>query len=300
SLHFERSYWVRAYSYASIEDRKWNKPIPKNDGILKLDLENGSYETILPIEKIVEISEDSIPGTSSHWIEHIMLNRQANRFAFYHRYGSNENFKTNLLTADCEGKNIWLHPGNKDFQFTHLGWKDKDTFAIYTIGKSKSLQRYNKIQRKSSYMSKAISFYRNYLKRFMPKKISHSVLQSNNYYALIKDQTNEIETIESDILNRDGHPSFSKDGRYMLTDTYEDKNSYRHLLLYDTILKQKILLGKFYSSFNSTGWRADLHPRFSIDDNRIVIDSAHTGRHQVMILRINWDDVRKQLNPNNS
>ena len=43
------------------------------------------------------------------------------------------------------------------------------------------------------------------------------------------------EEIPRGLFNLDGHPSFTKNGRYMLTDTYEDEESYRHLYIYDLL-----------------------------------------------------------------
>lgn len=87
----------------------------------------------------------------------------------------------------------------------------------------------------------------------------------------------------------DGHPSWTRDKRYMLTDSYPDKSSYRHLMLYDTAADCVHPVGRFFSPFNNCSYRCDLHPRFSRDDQQIVIDTAHSGRHQMLVLKIDWD-----------
>ncbi|MFO8068221.1 MAG: hypothetical protein R6U11_11635, partial [Bacteroidales bacterium] len=55
SLNFERCYWTRAYSYAPIVDQSWNKRIPEEDGIVKINLETGQKETIIKINDFLKL-----------------------------------------------------------------------------------------------------------------------------------------------------------------------------------------------------------------------------------------------------
>ena len=293
SLNFERCYWTRAYSYASVKDENWNKNIPSEDGILKIDLKTGIAQRIISIQEIVNLSNgnDQIP----HWIEHIMLNPNSDRFSFYHRYGSKSNFLTKVITADIDGKNIWQHPYNDGDRYSHLGWRDNYTYILYTISQSKTQTSYKKFEEKNSNSKLIIALYRKYLKLVIPRNFAKSIMRTKKYYALTVDKNKIIEIVDPGILNQDGHPSFTRDGRFMLTDTYEDKNSYRHLLLYDSFSKKLKELGRFFSTYNSCGWRADLHPRFSYDEQFVIIDSNHNGYHQILILKLDWARLKKQL-----
>lgn len=98
-------------------------------------------------------------------------------------------------------------------------------------------------------------------------------------YFSVQDQSKDYFVIGKDILTQDGHPGFSKDGRWMLTDTYPDKSRLSCLILYDTLENRKYELGRFYSSMHYIGEnRCDLHPRFNnSSDNIITFDSVHTG-----------------------
>lgn len=98
-------------------------------------------------------------------------------------------------------------------------------------------------------------------------------------YLLLHDQSEDFSVIGEGILTQDGHPGFSKDGRWMLTDSYPDKSRLSGLILYDTLKKRKYELGRFYSSMHYVGEnRCDLHPRFNnSSDNIITFDSVHTG-----------------------
>jgi Tol biopolymer transport system component len=51
---------------------------------------------------------------------------------------------------------------------------------------------------------------------------------------------------------------------------------------------EKVLLGRFHAPEEYRGeWRCDLHPRFSPDGRRVVIDSTHEGNgRQLYVLDI--------------
>lgn len=108
-------------------------------------------------------------------------------------------------------------------------------------------------------------------------------------YYLINVVTGERKIIGEGILDKygDGHPSFSPDGRWIVTDTYPDKARIRHLLLYDTKNNELHEIGKFFSpwKFNNEK-RCDLHPRWSPDGNFISIDSTHEGKRRNYIIDV--------------
>lgn len=85
----------------------------------------------------------------------------------------------------------------------------------------------------------------------------------------------------------DGHPSLSPDGRYIVTDTYPDRERQRHLLLYDRETDEVTELGRFFEPLQYTGkTRCDLHPRWSPDGSAISFDSTHTGRRDSYVLDV--------------
>jgi hypothetical protein len=76
----------------------------------------------------------------------------------------------------------------------------------------------------------------------------------------------------------DGHPSFSPDRRWIVTDTYPDRGRMRRLLLCHPSSGEIIEVGAFRSPWRYDGVRrCDLHPRWSPDGGRISIDSSHEG-----------------------
>lgn len=287
SLNFERCYWTRAYNYAPIVDENWNKRIPVIDGIIKIDLKTGDVKTIISLSDFLKQEDIIDDGITAHWFEHIMMNPSGTRFSFYYRYGNKEKFTTRVYTSDINGENIWKHPAKEGDNFSHLGWIDNENYSLFTYPQTNIGNWYSKdvVKKKNSFIR---LFYRKLIKPFFsPKAIE--LVKGSNYYALTKDMQHVYQHLNKGILSSDGHPGFTKNGRFMLTDTYEDKNNFRNLILYDSQKKKIFILGKFYSTYNSCGWRADLHPRFSHDDKYIIIDSTHNGINQIIVLEANWD-----------
>ena len=100
---------------------------------------------------------------------------------------------------------------------------------------------------------------------------------------------NNYERLGNGLLDYDGHGAFSPDGRWMITDTYPDRVSHEQKLYLMDMKTQAILpLGRFVEppEFNS-GWRCDLHPRWSPEGDKIGFNSTFTGSRQVYIFKFN-------------
>jgi hypothetical protein len=90
------------------------------------------------------------------------------------------------------------------------------------------------------------------------------------------------------VLTRDGHCTFSPDGRWMITDTYPDSKRRQHLFVMDAKTAKAARLASFYAPPEYRGdWRCDLHPRWDRESRRICIDSTHEGIRQVYVVELN-------------
>ena len=296
TLQFERCAWCRAYHYESIRNPKWNMPIPEEDGIFRVDLETGAVKRIIAIKDVVNLLKpEEHTADCSHWIEHIMLNPSGTRFAFYHRFGSSAGFNTIAYTANSDGGGIRRMPSEKGAAFSHLGWITDRQFVVFSYRGSKIGKKYISIRTKREFnlRSLVVSVLRPIVRLLIPAKTRSNMLVSR-HYVFAEDGGNILFDTRSNKINDygDGHPSFTKDGRFMLTDTYADADGYRNLLLFDCESKKHLVLGRFHSPFNNCGYRADLHPRFSRDEKSVIIDSAHTGQHQIHVFALDWDAIR--------
>ncbi len=105
-----------------------------------------------------------------------------------------------------------------------------------------------------------------------------------NYY---KDKKGFVKIIGVNDFLKDGHPSISPDGKWMLTDEYPDKSRFSSLYLYDLINEKKYIVGEFYQPFKYKGEiRIDLHPKWSKNGHFISIDSGHNGRRCLYVINV--------------
>lgn len=284
SVDFERSYWCRAYHYESIVNNDLNVPVAYGDGVFRIDLRTGERKLIIPIEKIIEEGFVDEFRTAKHWVEHIMLNPSGNRFAFYHRYDAGNGYKTRAFTANVDGTGLYLLPDWQLNDWSHLGWKDDEHFVIFGIKRKPIGEAYQSVVRSTGMIGNLLrKVYRATLAKLVTPQMHHKIAASS-CYQLYKDRHGKIGQYDVGLLVHDGHPSFTKDGRYMLTDTYADEEGYRHLMIFNVEKNKLTEIGKFFSPFNACSYRADLHPRFSADESKVIIDSAHSGRHQMVVI----------------
>ena len=85
-----------------------------------------------------------------------------------------------------------------------------------------------------------------------------------------------------------GHQTYLPVGNkldWILNDNYPNRDRLQTLYLYHIPTDKRIDLGQFRSPIEYTGeWRCDLHPRFSPDGKKVVIDSPHEGNGRQMYL----------------
>ncbi len=106
------------------------------------------------------------------------------------------------------------------------------------------------------------------------------------HYFLFRDRSAGVSTMGERWFSGDGHCSFSPDGRWVLTDTYPDKEYHRSLMLYDRRRDVRIDIGRFYSIPTESPIRCDLHPRWSRDGRKVCIDSTHEGSRQMYVIDV--------------
>ena len=104
-------------------------------------------------------------------------------------------------------------------------------------------------------------------------------------FYLFDERTGEAEPVGTDVMTRDGHCTYLPGGKWILNDTYPDKDRNQTPFLYEVATGRIVPLGHFYLPPEYKGeWRCDTHPRFSPDGRSVVIDSPHTGQGRQMHL----------------
>jgi hypothetical protein len=275
-INYERFYWVRpGYNYQNIKNEKF-KGFVVDDGIFRIDLESGEVKKIIDIKEILEINRLKEFDTSYHWLEHMMYNPSGERFIFFHRW-RNTKENTRLYSAKSDGTDIISFP---DVRFySHACWKSEREFSIWARDfESGVVEKF-----KQSNLRKILRPFYHLIKPMLPKKAIKSVGVRAKHYKM-ESRFAYFEDCFSDLLEvaKFGHQRWIGDN--LLTDTYEDEENFRWLYFLDTKNQKLIPLAKFYSHYNKSGYRCDLHPR--VNEKFITIDSSHTKKRKQVILEI--------------
>ena len=306
SLDFERSYWCRAYHYQSVTNIQKEGRIIEGDGIYEIDLQNNTRKLLIDIHDIVKNSPDSNFDSMKHWVEHIMINPSGTKFCFLHRFspqGEIKYYKTRICIANIDGSGLQVIPGWNKYMWSHFGWKNDSDFVIYTY---KRLVPFNSAKENDSTIKKEKNFstIRTLIKiavgikDILPKRILNIFKSENFYYQYYECKNGKYELADSwknSFFNIDGHPSFTSDGRYMLTDSYPDDNGYRRYIIFDTMTHKGMIIAKMPENKQEGNVACDLHPKLSKDNLNVVFDTTSSGKHSMILFDINWDIIKKKI-----
>ncbi|MFB3827979.1 MAG: hypothetical protein ACE15B_14510 [Bryobacteraceae bacterium] len=104
-------------------------------------------------------------------------------------------------------------------------------------------------------------------------------------FYLYEDRTDRVEVVGEGVMVSDGHCTYLPGNRWIVCDTYPDKERYQHPYLFDTRSGARHPLGHFLSPKEYTGeWRCDTHPRISRDGRMVTVDLVHNGGRQVYLI----------------
>lgn len=284
-VNYERLYFPRlGYAYAGIVRERWNQPLPPDDGLFRLDLASHEVDLVVRTEDVVKLDPVSSMDGAVHYLEHAMFNPDGSRFCFLHRWLLPDGgIYGRLYTADEWGRDLrCLHDTG---YISHFGWRGphqlaawaRPASAVASLRRSRWLSRY--------LIRPLLPIYHRFVSQ--TSDLRRRLLRDT--YLLLDDRTGESRVLAPDVAwPDDGHCTWRPgDPRWMLTDTYEDEDSQRHLLLYDDERGEAFRIGSFHSLPETcrTGWRTDLHPRWDPSGRRVVIDSTHEDaeRHMYVI-----------------
>jgi hypothetical protein len=111
--------------------------------------------------------------------------------------------------------------------------------------------------------------------------------KDGNKFYTVDVLSGETKVIGADVLTQDGHCSYSPDRRWILNDTYPDKERMQWLMLFKVSNGRRYDLNKFHSPKQYTGpVRCDLHPRWNRDGTQVCIDGCHDAERQVYVLDV--------------
>jgi len=290
TLNFARLENNGGYGYAGLKDKYENELFPKDDGIFRMNLKTGENELIVSLAKLVEF-KSGVPVNKSqhHYVTHALSNPKGTRFGFLHRHKLDDGGRsTRLFTADPDGSNLFcLAEGD----VSHFDWFDDEHIFIW--GRYRPLLAKMRQRNVFSHpiLKPILKFLRSKQKGFVRNTILGDKL------LLFTDKRAGADVIGGGVIVEDGHFTRLNESRWILGDTYVNKDMMIELFLYDLEEKKKVALGEFYAlpdavhntigdKWATSGMRSDLHPRWSRDGARVCIDSVHEGTRQMYVVDV--------------
>jgi hypothetical protein len=231
------------YGYAGLPDPHAEDPAPKDSGIFRLDLETGHQKLIISIADAAKITNPHADFTGA------------------------KHYFNHLL----------FNPDGSRFIFLHR-WR--------TRGKGGFGTRMLTARPDGTDIRVVDDYGRT--SHFIWRDTRHILAWAwhpshGNAFYLYEDGTRKVEVVGKGIMTQNGHCSYLPSNKWILNDTYPDRQRKQHVYLYNVATGRKVPLGSFYLPPQYKGeWRCDTHPRFSPDGRSVVIDSPHGGTGRQM------------------
>lgn len=281
----ERLYFCRpGYRYMGVVNDRWDNPVSYDDGIFLVDLENGETRLLVSTGAMAEKNPVGGMEKMDNYLEIFTWNPSGTRFAFFHRWNdARGEHTTRFYTAAADGSDLFMFPDTGFY--SHYTWKNDREITVWAQHNPIHPVLQASVRRNRVLTTLFRPAYR-LIKRVLEKLRAATYLPHVGYLELV-DGTQEVRALAPDVLTMNGHNTWTRDQKWMLADTYEDENSYRHLLLYNSGTGTSHEIGRFLSPYNGTTYRCDLHPRFDHDEKLVIIDSAHEeGQRQMYVFDV--------------
>ncbi len=234
--------------YVGTSENLLDDPVPDDDGVYSMDLKTGECRLVITLAQAAALRPRPDMDGAFHWINHIQYNTDGTRFAFLHR---------------------WKGPETGRSWFTRLVTANPDGTEIRILADEGGVSHYDWLG-----TDRVLAWARR-------------EPVGTRYFLFSDDDSGEAEVVGEGILTCDGHCSYSPDRRWILTDTYPDKESKRTLLLFNAAESRRVDVGRFHAPPELPGEiRCDLHPRWSRNGKKVCFDSAHEGARQMYVMDV--------------
>lgn len=216
---------------------------PDQSGLYLIDLENSVHRKLLSIADIAAFQPETGSEDMWHYISHTIFCPSSQRIAFLHRWVGQDVRLRYTRMFTCDLEGGDWHLFPTREMVSHLGWRNDQQIVAYC-----------------------------------------RLPDGRDRYVLFTDQSSEDgEVLGENVFSSDGHPSFSLDGRWMLTDTYPDRTRRSYLVLFDMVTGRRYNIAYLHSHRRFTSklyrhWSCDLHPRFDRVGRYLCFDATYTGK----------------------
>jgi hypothetical protein len=215
-----------------------------------------------------------------------MVGPDSNRFVFLHRWYRDVNSTVSrFYGGTAEGATLRLYDDSGFY--SHANWMDQDHVLVWC----RKLEMYARARRSVRMtrflLGPALSIYRKFSDVGMITRVKDKL--AKDAFFLFRSDGARQRIVGSDALRSDGHPSVCPANRDLIVvDTYDDPEHRRSLLLYNMRTDAAVRIGRFAApaGVDRTGFRCDLHPRWSPCGERICVDAFRGERRQVVVLDV--------------
>jgi len=223
------------YGYNGIPDPNFESPLPDDTGIFHVNLETGDQKLLLSVADVAKVGPQ-LPSMQ----------------------GSKHHWFNHLLYNTDGTRFVFLHrwatpTGGRE---TRMVTADADGSDLRIIDSNGLTSHF--IWRDPTHI---LAF-------------SNQPSDGKRFYLFKDHDPEEIIVIGKDAMTQDGHCTFLPGNKWILNDTYPDKNRNQNPYLLNVETARVVPLGQYHSPKEYTGeWRCDSHPRFSPDGKKVCIDS---------------------------
>lgn len=286
SPRFERLYHTPGYHYEGLALDEWRGGLPPGDALLRMDLHTGGVGPIVEVAHLAAHRPTPSMAGACHYVDHVWVAPTGLEMIFVHRWkADDEQPFTRLYRCNLDGTDLRLYPDSG--RYSHATWLDPDRFLIW----GRPLAAYARLRHSGGaggwLLRPLLALWRRHSKRSAWRKLAHQV--SGDGFLIFGNDPKAAQALAPMVLTQDGHPSACPvSGDWLLLDTYPDQEDYQHLLLYHVPGEQLVELARVYvpPSFQDTGFRCDLHPRWSPSGRLVCIDALCRAQRQMMVLDV--------------
>jgi hypothetical protein len=283
---FERLYYTPAYHYESMVLPEWEAGLPAGDGLLRMELSDGTVEPIVDISRLARHRATPSMAGASHYVNHIWVAPSGREMLFLHRWkGADKQPFTRLYRCDLDGSNLLLYPDSG--RYSHAAWLDGKRFLVW----GRPVSAYARLRARGGparwLLKPVLAFWRCHHKNASLRTLARRI--NKDGFLLFSGTACVPRLLAPTVLTQDGHPSpCPVSGKWLLLDTYPDQENWQHLLLYHLENGRLFEVARIYAppSFQATGFRCDLHPRWSPSGRWVCIDALCRSRRQMLVLDV--------------
>ncbi|MHC4734294.1 MAG: hypothetical protein ACYTDW_07490, partial [Planctomycetota bacterium] len=194
------------YGYAGLPDPYKDDPAPRDSGIFRLDLDTGRHKLIISIADVAKIP----------------------------------NPHANLTSAKHYFNHLLFNPDGSRFIFLHR-WRAKGRGGFGTRMLT---------ARPDGTNIRVVDDYGR-TSHFIWRDTSHILAwawhpSNGNAFYLYEDGTRKVEVVGKSVMTQNGHCSYLPGNKWILNDTYPDRERKQHVYLYNVETRKKVPLGGFY------------------------------------------------------